>query len=157
MILAILSLASLAACATAMDNERNGQPVTETTFSAIFNEPGDWEGKWVRVSGWIDREATLITSEQGNDNDWFTLHLDPQRKLRHPDSESGVPERAAVVSGQVDLTCARFYSDGYRALHEQGLSISFGAAEPGPIAHCNRARGPSLIHVLVSSPARAQQ
>jgi hypothetical protein len=141
-----------------MDDVRNGEPVIATTFSAIFTEPGEFEGKWVRVSGWIDKGAALITSEKGDDNDWFTLHLDPQRKLRSdPEFEGGIPERAAVVSGQLDLTCARFFSEGYRALHEQGLSISFGAAEPGPLAHCNRARGPNLIHVLVSSPAGAQQ
>lgn len=135
---------------------RDGHPVIATTFGAIFDDPGEWEGKWVRLSGWIDSRASILVSEKDNDNDWWTLHLDPQRKLAKRDSESGVPNKAAVVSGHVDLTCARLFAEGYRELVAQGFVGGISAQEPGPNAHCNRAEGPNLVNVLVSTPASAQ-
>ncbi len=146
-----------AACATAMDATRDGQPVIETTFRAIWDAPSEWEGKWVRISGWVDDGAILIVSEKNNENDWWTMYLEPAKKLQGRESEGGVPNRPAVASGRVDLTCARFFANGYRAFAEQGLAVSFQAEEPGPLAHCNRARGPNLVDVLVSTRSERAQ
>lgn len=151
--LSALMLLAPAGCATALDTTRNGEPVIETTFSAIWDDPGAWEGKWIRLSGWIDEGQILVVSEKGNEGDWWTMYLDPAQKVAGRDSEGGVPNTAAVVSGRVDLTCARFWANGYRALAAQGIVGSFGAEEPGPLAHCNRARGPNLVNVLVSTPS----
>ena len=154
---ALMPLVALGGCATAMDDTRNGQPVTEITLSAIFDDPGAWEGKWVRISGWTDSKASILVSEKGDDHGWPTLHLDPKQKLAGRDSDSSIPNRAAVVSGQVDLTCARLFAEGYAALVAQGFVGGISAPEPGPNAYCNRAEGPNLVNVLVSKPASPRE
>ncbi|MEQ1782014.1 MAG: hypothetical protein ABMA14_11685 [Hyphomonadaceae bacterium] len=156
-VLTLLLAGLTTACATAMDAMRDGEPVIETTFKAIYDHPDAWEGKWVRISGWVDRNKNYVVSEKGNDNDWWTLYLDPVGKIKGRESEGGIPDRAAVVSGKVDLTCAHFWNDGCRWMAENGIVGSFSAEEPGPLAHCNRARGPNLVNVLVATLPKSAQ
>lgn len=146
LILASLFAASTAACASAMDAMREGQPVHDTTIDALYSDPGAWDGKWVRVSGWIDKKATLIELEKGGDRCRSAVHLDPKLKL-HDYSPCGEPAIAAVVSGRVDYTCAFGWAEVREAT--QGLMVDPHYPE-GPLFYCNVARGPNLVNVIVS-------
>lgn len=150
----------MAACATTMDATRNGQPVIDTTVSAILDDSDEWEGKWVRVSGWIDRNATLLVGEREDyDSDFpsVVIHLDPSSKLAKDDSASGLPDRFAIVSGQVDLTCVHFWANGWNALLSQGVVGGISVSEDSPMAYCGRANITNLVNVLVTTPPETRQ
>jgi len=150
-IAAPLMLSSLAACATAMDDIRDGQAVVETTLGAINNDPPAWEGRWVRVYGWVDDKASVLSSTS-TDNDGDFIKLNPQTHRRsHDGTDYWTTPNQAVVSGLVDITCWSFWQNAYVEMNQ-----SFKTDQPytiraaGKLDYCNRLIGPHLTNVIVS-------
>jgi hypothetical protein len=157
-----LLLSSLTACATAMDDTRNGSPVVETTLAAIKADPPAWEGKWVRLEGWSDDKDSVLTTSPSDSDGREHIKLDPQRRPRSPDgTDNWTATKRAIVSGQVDLTCWRFWHEDVpqvrAAAEKEGRTLGDVRAN-GLLEYCNRVfLGPHLVQVLSAPVAESAQ
>lgn len=147
-----LSIGALVLCGcTGVDaTERQGHPVLDATIGQILSDPEAWEGKWVRVEGYINDRRNELYS--GISIESTSISLDPKSRFssdeiigRHP----GPPKRPAVASGKVDLTCVRWWQEMEEAFADFDSNGNiFHVTATGELEFCNMVIDPFLAKVV---------
>lgn len=142
----ILAALPLAACTTAMDAMRDGQPVIATTIAALNDDPEAWDGKWVRLEGRVDQNTSWLLDARGD-----VMFLDPKIKLPPDEPDPADAVTRAVVSGQVDLACWKIMK-AVNGPHfdDEGQAVMIHVMVPPDFRYCPGGRA-NLVNVLVST------